>query len=58
MVPKNDDECNAINYLIKNKEKRISMGNKGRKIIEEKFSWNDNSKILRKIYDKVLLMQN
>jgi len=49
---------NAINYLIRNKQIRISMGNKGRKIVEEKFTWNKSSKILRKIYDEVLLRQN
>ncbi len=49
---------NAINYLIKNKQKRISMGNKGRQIIEEKFTWDRSSIILRKIYERVLLTQN
>lgn len=49
---------NAINYLIRNKQTRISMGNKGREIIEKKFIWDNHSRSLRKIYDKVLLMRN
>ena len=49
--PNNVDEITrAIKYLISNPKKTIEMGKKGRKLVEEKYNWETQEKILYKVY--------
>lgn len=44
----------AINTLVNNEAKAISMGKIGRQAIEEKFNWSNEERKLLKLYDWVL----
>jgi len=50
------DECalvNAIDELIKNDEKRITMGHVGRQLVEQLFSWEKNVERTLEIYRQI-----
>ena len=43
----------AINFLFNNKDKLEIMGKNGRKAIKNKFNWENESKKLIEIYEKL-----
>ena len=44
---------NGIQYLIKNAEKRVIMGEKGKLAVEEKYNWDVESKKLLGVYNNL-----
>jgi glycosyltransferase involved in cell wall biosynthesis len=53
--PNNFQEIvNAIQYLIKNPEEVLKMGQNGRKAIERKYNWGTQEIILLDIYKGLL----
>ncbi len=45
---------NAINFLVKNKEKAEEMGKTGRKVIESIFNWDIEKNNLYRLYDEII----
>lgn len=43
----------AIEYLIKNKKEAEKYGKNGRKLVETKYNWKEQEKVLFQIYDKI-----
>ena len=56
VVPPNDAEklASALNELLKNKELRNRYGSKGRRIVEEQYSWKKVTQNLMKVYEEML----
>ena len=48
-----DSIAKAINFLFKNKDKLEIMGKNGQKAIKDKFNWENESKKLIEIYEKL-----
>ena len=48
------DIANKINIFLNNEKLRKSFGNNGRKLIEDKYSWEKEENKLLRIYDKLL----
>lgn len=44
----------AIKFLIENPEIAINMGKRGRKAVINKYNWQEQEKILFKLYQKAL----
>lgn len=47
---KPEEAAEAINYLLKNREAAQEMGRKGRKAIEQRYSWNAEEEKLIRLY--------
>lgn len=48
------DIAEKLKYLIENKEEAKKMGIRGRKLIEDKYSWESERNKLFKVYDNIL----
>ena len=53
-----DDIAKAIGYLVNNPEEAEAMGKRGRKLAEEKYSWENEEKKLYKLYDRLYGMKD
>jgi glycosyltransferase involved in cell wall biosynthesis len=56
LVPPRNPEAMAetISTLLSNKELGETIGNGARKIVEEKFTWEENLRLLQEVYDDFL----
>jgi len=52
------DIAGKILYLLNNPDKAKKLGNNGRKLIEEKYNWEKESKKLLKVYERLTKNQN
>ena len=48
------DIAEKILYLLNNSDKAKKLGNNGRKLAEEKYNWEKESKKLLKVYEKII----
>lgn len=51
---KQDEVANAVQYLIENPDEADKMGNNGKKLVREKFNWNQEEKKLFYIYEELI----
>jgi glycosyltransferase involved in cell wall biosynthesis len=49
-----EDIADKINSLIADEKEITALGNKGKELVDTKFSWESEAKILVKLYDKIL----
>lgn len=53
--PLNSKEiADAINWVLQNPSQAAEMGRKGRKAIEEKYNWEEESRKLISFYEQIL----
>jgi len=60
LVPPRDSEAlaDAIIYLLKNKDIRERMGENGRKLVEEKYTWKKVAEETDKLYLSLMMQKN
>ncbi|WP_242369273.1 glycosyltransferase [Adlercreutzia muris] len=46
--------CDAINYLLENREEAQAMGRRGRLAVESEFSWDSEAAVLVSLYESLL----
>ena len=49
-----DEIAETINWLIENPERAKKMGENGRRVVEEKYNWENEAKKLIKVYEELL----
>lgn len=52
---KTEEVTDAIKYLLSNRKKAQEMGQKGRRVVEYRFSWNSEEKKLNQLYAELMI---